>query len=158
MNVLYENIPAELKALDQWVCWRYERGTKMLKVAGTLRNAKSTSPETWSSFSECVAAHETRYGRYAGIGFVFAEDDPYVGVDLDDLPPNGGLRIRAREPVEPDHGNRGVRRDLERAWAAFALPWQRGCIQGIAAGGRCPADCQSHPVGRRGRASPESDL
>jgi primase-polymerase (primpol)-like protein len=105
MNVLYENIPAELKALDQWVCWRYERGTKMLKVAGTLRNAKSTSPETWSSFSECVAAHETRYGRYAGIGFVFAEDDPYVGVDLDDVrdPETGVLTLRAAEIVSRLH-------------------------------------------------------
>ena len=129
MRVLYKNIPAELKDLDQWVCWRYERGTKMLKIAGTLRNAKSTSPETWRSFGECVAAHEARAGRYAGIGFVFTKDDPYVGVDLDEVrdAETCALTPRAAETVsrlgsyaEVSPSGTGVkqwvRADLSRAW------------------------------------------
>jgi len=129
VKVLYSNIPAELKNLDQWVCWRYERGTKMLKIAGTLRNAKSTYPGTWRPFQECVAAHEARQGRYAGVGFVFTKDDPYVGVDLDDVrdPETGVLTPHAAEIVlrlgsyaEVSPSGTGVklwvRAALSRAW------------------------------------------
>ncbi len=129
MKVLYENIPAELRDLDQWVCWRYECGTKMLKIAGTSRNAKSTNPETWRPFGESVAAHEARPGRYAGVGFVFTKDDPYVGVDLDDVrdPETGVLTSRAVEIVsrlesytEVSPSGTGVklwvRARLSRAW------------------------------------------
>ncbi len=129
MKVLYENIPAELRRLDQWVCWRYEHGTKMLKIAKTLRNAKSTDPQTWRSFGECAAAHEARLGRYAGLGFVFTKDDPYVGVDLDDVrdPKTGILTPRAAEIVsrldsyaEVSPSGTGVklwvRAALSRAW------------------------------------------
>jgi hypothetical protein len=127
--MLYGNIPAELRRLDQWVCWRYERGTKMLKIAGTLRNAKSTSPETWRPFAECAAAHEACPGRYAGVGFVFAKDDPYAGVDLDEVrdPETGVLAPRAAEIVsrlqsyaEVSPSGTGVklwvRAELSRAW------------------------------------------
>ncbi len=129
MRILHENVPAELKVLDQWVCWRREQDTKMLKVAGTLRNAKSTDPETWRSFCECLAAHEARPGRYAGLGFVFTKDDPYVGVDLDDVrdPKTGVLTPRAAEIVarlasyaEVSPSGAGVklwiRAALSRAW------------------------------------------
>ncbi len=129
MRVLHKSIPAELKNLGQWVCWRYEHGTKMLKIAGTLRNAKSTDPETWRSFGQCLAAHETRPGRYAGLGFVFTKDDPYVGVDLDDVrdPNTGVLTSRAAEIVarlssyaEVSPSGTGVklwiRGALSRAW------------------------------------------
>ena len=129
MTVLYQNIPAELKYLDQWVCWARERGTKMLKIAGTLRNAKSTDPGTWRPFAECAAMHEARPGRYAGVGFVFAKDDPYVGVDLDDVRDSetGVLTPRAAEIVsrlasytEVSPSGTGakiwVRAALSRAW------------------------------------------
>ena len=102
MTVLYGNIPTELRLLNQWVCWRHENGTKMLKVAGTLRNASSTNPETWRSFDTCAAAHRARPRRYSGIGFVFTRDDPYVGVDLDDVrdPQTGRLSSRASEILD----------------------------------------------------------
>lgn len=129
MSAFYKSIPVELKDLDQWVCWRYEGGTKMLKIAGTLRNAKSTDPKTWRPFGECAATHEARPGRYAGIGYVFAKADPYVGVDLDDVrdPETGVLTPRAAEIVsrldsyaEVSPSGTGVklwvRAALSRAW------------------------------------------
>jgi hypothetical protein len=115
--------------LDQWVCWRRERGTKMLKVAGTLRNAKSTDPGTWRSFGECLAAERGHRGRYAGVGFVFTKDDPYVGVDFDEVrdPATGVLTPRAVQMVslldsytEVSPSGTGVklwvRAALDRAW------------------------------------------
>lgn len=81
----YENIPAELKALRQWVCWRYEQRPKAEKPTKPCYNpltntyASVTDPATWVDFATAVShAH-----RYDGIGFVFTRADPYAGIDLD---------------------------------------------------------------------------
>ena len=93
--------PAGLRELDQWVCWSHERGTKVPKIAGTVRRASSADPKTWRSFEECVEAATKYPGRYAGVGFVFSREDPYAGVDLDDVrnPETGVLTERASEIV-----------------------------------------------------------
>lgn len=72
-----ENIPAELKAQKQWVCWI--GADKVPKNAKTGNNAQSNNPDTWSSFDEAVAGCE-KYG-FDGLGFMFANG--YFGVDLD---------------------------------------------------------------------------
>lgn len=83
MQIFYENIPAELKALPRWVCWKFEqRGGKMTKVPYTPTGgrAKSNDPATWVAFDECRAAHER--GRFDGIGFQL-DGSGIVGVDID---------------------------------------------------------------------------
>ncbi|MDM8111772.1 VapE family protein [Phascolarctobacterium faecium] len=83
MRVFYENIPAELKSLPRWVCWRFEqRGGKATKVpyTPTGRRAKSNDPATWAAFDECRAAHES--GSFDGIGFQL-DGSGIVGVDID---------------------------------------------------------------------------
>jgi hypothetical protein len=96
-------LPEELRAGPNHVNWRYEGypETKVLKIAGTLRNASSTNPRTWRTLRECVEAMERHPGRYAGVGRVIAREDPYVGVDLDDVrdPESGKLSPRAAEIV-----------------------------------------------------------
>ncbi len=81
-----ESIPAELRAVQQWVCWRIEqRGDRPTKVPIDPRTGKRAAvdnPSTWGSFEEATAAVE-RYGC-AGVGFVFTADDDFVGIDLDD--------------------------------------------------------------------------
>ncbi len=79
MRLYLNRLPRELKAGVAHVNWRYEGipETKVLKVAGTLCNASSTSPRTWRPFRECVAAMERHPGRYAGVGRVIAKDDPF---------------------------------------------------------------------------------
>lgn len=83
----FENIPAELRQLDQWVCWKREerlgRLTKVPYSAHSGRLASSTNPATWASFIEAVAYYRAHQSRIDGIGFVVTEDDPYIGVDLD---------------------------------------------------------------------------
>ncbi len=90
--IIAENIPEELRELDQWVCWRIDPRvdkdgiawpTKVPYMAGTLRRASSTDPATWTTFEDARAAYEATEGRYDGIGFVFSDDDPYCGIDLD---------------------------------------------------------------------------
>ena len=88
---LETTLPEELRQRNQWVVWRLERRinkktgearkTKVLYQPGNGRHAKANDPATWSSFADACAAY--LQGGYAGIGYVFSKDDPYVGTDLD---------------------------------------------------------------------------
>jgi hypothetical protein len=86
-----EQVPAELRELNQWVVWRYELDTnnKWTKVPYDSRNghkAKTNDPKTWNSFGCAARAYQQisdGVRRFDGIGFVFAADDPYCGVDFD---------------------------------------------------------------------------
>lgn len=84
MNV--HGVPAELRERRRWVVWRSERRNgKRTKVpfqaACADRRASTTDPGTWATFNAAAGVLET--GGCDGIGFVFAPDDPYAGVDLD---------------------------------------------------------------------------
>lgn len=84
-TVLFERIPAELRALPQWVAWRYEtREGKRTKMPIDPRNgarAKANDPATWTNFRAAVAAAE-QHG-YDGIGYEPTAADPFVLFDLD---------------------------------------------------------------------------
>lgn len=97
-------IPAALRERPQWVCWKYiTRGGKQTKCPVNPRGggrADSTDPSTWASFDEAIAAWRAG-DRYAGVGYVFAADDPYTGIDLDGCIDDGGTLVAsAREIVE----------------------------------------------------------
>lgn len=77
------NIPAELRALPQWVAVDMaidpESGKPLkepLNPRFTHYPAKTSDPSTWGTFEQAVAT-----GR--PIGFVFSKDDPYAVIDLD---------------------------------------------------------------------------
>lgn len=83
------DVPAELRARDQWVCWLAEwktdakgerKRTKVLYDPLTGFRAASTKPSTWASFDQ---AYQRAVRDFDGIGFVFGPDDPYCGIDLD---------------------------------------------------------------------------
>ena len=82
-------IPQTLIDHDQWVCWRTERRngkpTKVPYNPRTEAMASTTNPDTWSSFNRCQQAT-----GYEGVGFVFTQDDPFVGIDLDDCIDDAG--------------------------------------------------------------------
>ena len=75
----YNNIPEELRQLNQWVC--VSHSSKVPMQAFGFAPASSTNPRTWSSFDEAVLA--VRLGFYDYIGFVFC-DNGIVGIDIDD--------------------------------------------------------------------------
>jgi hypothetical protein len=80
-------IPEELAALEQWVC--YNRN-KEPRDPRENEAASSTDPTTWTTLSFC-SMMVRGYG-YAGVGFVFSKDDPFVGIDLDHcFDEDGGL-------------------------------------------------------------------
>ena len=82
------NIPSELKKRNQWVAWKLEqregasKPTKVPVNPHTLRNASCNDPASWGSFEAALGASRNNHS-IAGIGFVFTDDDPYVGIDLD---------------------------------------------------------------------------
>lgn len=80
---MYENIPQELKQLNQWVCWRVEkRNGKLAKApinAKTGGYAMSNNPSTWTDFETAVKESV----KYNGIGFMLGNG--IFGIDLDDM-------------------------------------------------------------------------
>ncbi len=87
-NYQFDCIPAELRALPQWIVWRYEDipNAKPTKVPYSPRakwKASVTDPNTWATFQEAVDAYYASNGALSGIGFVFTRNDPYTGIDLD---------------------------------------------------------------------------
>jgi hypothetical protein len=82
---MYHNIPDELKGYPNWIVWRLvdRPNQKPTKVPLQARNgfpADVTNPSHWCSYDEAVAAAPNA----TGIGFVFADNCPYTGIDLDD--------------------------------------------------------------------------
>ncbi|WP_222914074.1 hypothetical protein [Natrinema sp. SYSU A 869] len=79
-------LPEQLRERDQWVCWREEprdgKPTKIPVTPGSGEFASSTDPETWVSVEPALEYADS--GDADGVGFVFTDDDPIVGVDLDD--------------------------------------------------------------------------
>lgn len=103
-NWQLKNIPPELRELRQWVVWRLlpgkGRNAKPRKVPFTHTGdpASSTDPETWCSFDEAAAALMND-DQAAGVGFVFTDHDPYIGVDLDHCIEDGELSDEAADVV-----------------------------------------------------------
>ena len=82
MTTYLSNIPDELKQLNNWCVWKFEkRNGKRTKIpfnAETGEFAKSNDKSTWSSYETAVNAEGVD-----GIGFFF--DPPYLGIDIDDI-------------------------------------------------------------------------
>lgn len=79
-------IPAELRNRDQWICWHEEvRNGKPTKIPVAAHGGPgdASNPATWATYDEALEACDRR--GYDGIGYVFSADDPYSGVDLDNV-------------------------------------------------------------------------
>jgi primase-polymerase (primpol)-like protein len=90
-------VPHQLKQRPQWVTYRLvmpypfpdDGYIQLLPLkpkkhpfdAKTGSPAAELDPATWSTFHEASAA--LMAGGYDGIGYVFTESDPFVGIDLD---------------------------------------------------------------------------
>ena len=98
-----ETVPAELLELSQWVA----RRGKVPLDPKSGSNAKVSNPDdpkkardTWGPIEE--ALNRARNDGLDGVGFVFSEDDPYCGVDLDGCrnPDTGEIEEWAQEIID----------------------------------------------------------
>ncbi|MCP4902100.1 MAG: DNA primase [bacterium] len=91
-----DNIPDELKRTRHWVLWRMENGDRKTPKQINGTNASTKHPDTWATFDDVVEAFDT---TYSGIGYVFAGDDPYCGIDLDDCLDDEGRLCKQAEAI-----------------------------------------------------------
>lgn len=98
-----EAIPTELTTRRQWVLWRHDMTQRgqwaKVPYRPDGRKARNNDARTWCDFGPALSAYLA--GGYAGVGFVFAAEDPYVGVDLDACrdPLTGELSAHARRVI-----------------------------------------------------------
>jgi hypothetical protein len=129
-------VPDDLSERDQWVLWRYEerngRATKVPYQVGR-RHASSTDSRTWASFDSAINEWRSAPNWYSGPGFVFAPEDPFCGIDLDDsLDSEGKPKPWARGIVE-----RFSDSYMEISPSGVGLKiWVRGAVQANLAGVR----------------------
>lgn len=108
LDFVVDEVPVELQARRQWVCWRVEmrtdrtgapRATKVPLDVRTGRNASATNPATWAPYAAAVDFAQL-HGR--GIGYVFSADDGFTGVDLDHCrdPHSGSIAAWAHAVIE----------------------------------------------------------
>src|SRR5260370_13663859 len=72
----------ELQEYDHFVVWRKTPENKKIPFDPTSKSLDRTDdPNTWGNLDQALKALRT--GKYHGIGFVFAEDDPFTGIDID---------------------------------------------------------------------------
>src|SRR5438270_9378763 len=99
---LQSGLLSELTAYPQFVVWKYtvEQG-KLKKRPFNPRThvpARTNDPTTWTSIEPALKALAS--GRYNGIGFVFAETDPFTGTDLDNcVGKDGSIATWAQEII-----------------------------------------------------------
>jgi putative DNA primase/helicase len=82
-NSVYQ-APGELRTVDQFVCWREEvRDGELTKVPYSVAGGKAstTNPKTWAPL-DAALSHAAEHDM-SGVGFVFTEDDPFAGIDID---------------------------------------------------------------------------
>ena len=103
-SLAVSGLPEGVREREQWVCWREEdrdgKPTKIPVTPGAGGFASSTESDTWSDFETALEYTETEHAD--GVGFVFTDDDPIVGVDLDDCrdPETGDVDDAARDIID----------------------------------------------------------
>lgn len=101
-----DSIPSELRQRDQWVCWKYKADGQKLPMKpwavedpDPVQHCASTSdPTTWGTFEQALAyARQRRWG----VGFVLTANNPYCGIDFDDVrdPATGKIAIQVFERI-----------------------------------------------------------
>jgi putative DNA primase/helicase len=102
-QIFTDNIPKTLREEKAWICWRFvERDGKMTKVPTspfTGKDINAQNPQNWQSFERAISLSH-RPG-IDGIGFVFSEENDFVGVDIDHcVDDRGNLSQFAEEMVQ----------------------------------------------------------
>jgi primase-polymerase (primpol)-like protein len=101
-----DNIPQQLKSYPHWVCYRLENHgkPKLDKVPYDPKKpgkkAKVNDPSTWGSFDQALEAAKNPKCKYDGIGFVFSDDDPFTGIDLDHCVKDGVILPWAQKIID----------------------------------------------------------
>jgi hypothetical protein len=88
MADMFDRIPAELRSFGQWILWKTAltdagKPTKIPVNPWTGSTAEVDNPATWGTFEQAVSIARNYPQAVSGIGFVFTDNDPFAGIDLD---------------------------------------------------------------------------
>jgi len=91
----YADVPNELKAWDNWVCFRHKFGKsgKMGNAPYRIDGARHASPkdsQDWSTFADATQAMLNPTRKFDGISFMLLGTS-YLGFDFDDVVQNERL-------------------------------------------------------------------
>ena len=81
------NVPIEMLEYPHWIGFqlKWDAGrnkfNKIPKNPSTGRNAKTDDPDTWGDFEQ--ACNGALKYNFSGVGFVFSDENPFTGIDLD---------------------------------------------------------------------------
>jgi putative DNA primase/helicase len=106
LRVIPDAIPPDLKALPQWVVWRYywqkDKWDKPLLQSHSGNLASHSSEKTWSAYQAALDAYRFHEAHLDGIGFVFKKANGFVGIDLDDCrnPQTGAIEPWAQAIID----------------------------------------------------------
>jgi predicted P-loop ATPase len=108
--LLRASMPQAMRALPQWLMWRFERfdGDKKPRkvpyyLSGHKRRGVQGSPEDRAELCEFDAATAAlKAGRWDGVGFAFLPGDGLIGIDIDGAvdPDTGEVSERCRKIIE----------------------------------------------------------
>lgn len=99
----------ELKKYPNWVCFRLQKHpTKPNKFKKPIispvtgKNGSHSNPAHWTTYEKAKAFFILNKRRLSlkGLGFVFSDDVPIVGIDLDDCVINGKLNAFAQRQIK----------------------------------------------------------
>lgn len=103
MSFIEKNIPQEMKAKKQWVCYRKrDFGGKVIKQMFNplkMNFAKSNDPNTWSTFLTASKVLKNPRNHLDGMAFVLTEG--YVFIDTDhSIDENGNINEISRKLLD----------------------------------------------------------
>jgi hypothetical protein len=144
LKVLPNDIPSELKALGQWVCWRFvwdadaDKWTKK-PLRPKDGNATSHNPKDakhWTGFEFALSRYlesQTESWRFDGVGLVLLPTNLLVGFDLD--------RCRDPRTGEIHPWALGIIQEAQTYWEiSTSSTGLRGLAHGHKPGPRCRND------------------
>jgi len=95
MNPAWLRIPAELRALPQWVIAAPDKTPLSVDANGTLYACSSVAPQEWLPFEQAASI---AFQKGFGIGFMLSPDDPYCCIDFDVI--DGESQARKGQPID----------------------------------------------------------
>lgn len=125
-------LPTALTQTPQWILWRMETldSGKPAKVPYQVNGWKASTvdPNHWSTFQTALNEALRTGGTWSGLGFVFAESDPFIGIDLDKCFTDGELDSWAADVLAqfPTYTELSPSGEGLKLWLKGTLPSTRG--------------------------------
>lgn len=84
-------IPEALQSREQWVCWSTDNGEEYPVNPTSGDRANPSEPDTLAGFRTANTLAESAAAEMEGLGFAVTDEDPIVGVRLNDAVTDGVL-------------------------------------------------------------------